>query len=73
MNRNDLDIDQARAEQEHVEAAAIERLAADNVIALSAYRKHRERDYGVGYGQSSGYAFDKRYSSDWGQLRFRCR
>jgi hypothetical protein len=30
------------------------------------------RDFGMGYGNSSGYGLDKRYTSDWGQLRFRC-
>ena len=32
----------------------------------------RERDFGIGYGNSSGYGFDKRYTTDWGQIRFRC-
>jgi len=32
---------------------------------------HRERDFGVGYGNSSGYASDRRYAEDWGQDRFR--
>ena len=36
-------------------------------------REYRERDFGIGYGRSSGYASDKRYASDWtGALRFRC-
>ncbi len=35
--------------------------------------RYRERDFGVGYGTSSGYALDKRYTSDWGQARFLCR
>ena len=34
-------------------------------------RNHRERDFGVGYGNSSGYASDRRYAEDWGQERFR--
>jgi hypothetical protein len=34
---------------------------------------YRERDIGVGYGNSSGYASDRRYARDWaGQPRFRC-
>ena len=33
---------------------------------------HRERDFGVGYGNSSGYASDRRYASDWVQPLFRC-
>jgi hypothetical protein len=35
-------------------------------------RIHRERDFGVGYGSSSGYASAKRYTNDWGLTRFRC-
>ncbi len=31
----------------------------------------RTRDFGVGYGNSSGYASERRYTSDWGQIRFR--
>ena len=47
---------------------------ANNVIvfAAKARRNYRERSFGIGYGNSSGYAADKRYTSDWGQLRFRC-
>lgn len=34
---------------------------------------YRERDVGVGYGNSSGYAASRRYARDWaGQPRFRC-
>ena len=34
---------------------------------------YRQRDVGVGYGNSSGYASDRRYARDWsGQPRFRC-
>ena len=40
-----------------------------NVVAL---QPRRERDFGVGYGRSSGYASDKRYTNDWGLTRFRC-
>ena len=32
----------------------------------------RERDFGVGYGRSSGYAMERRYTRDWGATRFRC-
>jgi hypothetical protein len=35
-------------------------------------RERRERDFGIGYGRSSGYASAKRYASDWGLTRFRC-
>jgi hypothetical protein len=32
---------------------------------------YRARDFGVGYGNSSGYASDKRYAPLWGQPRFK--
>lgn len=41
-------------------------------IAQSARRERRERDFGVGYGTSSGYAATRRYVRDWGLARFRC-
>ena len=33
---------------------------------------HRERDFGVGYGNSSGYATTRRYTSNRDQPLFRC-
>jgi hypothetical protein len=33
---------------------------------------HRDRDFGVGYGNSSGYATDRRYVAEWSPQRFRC-
>lgn len=36
-------------------------------------RQYRERDFGIGYGRSSGYAAQRQYVSGWnGQPRFRC-
>jgi hypothetical protein len=36
-------------------------------------REYAERDFGVGYGRSSGYATARRYAHAWnGQPRFRC-
>lgn len=32
---------------------------------------HRERDFGVGYGNSSGYASHRRYSSAWATAHFK--
>ena len=29
------------------------------------------REFGTGYGSSSGYASEKRYVRDWGNARFR--
>jgi len=34
--------------------------------------RYRVRDFGVGYGNSSGYATARRYASNWGAPRFRC-
>lgn len=41
-------------------------------IASKTRRSYGARSFGVGYGKSSGYAMDKRYTTDWGQIRFRC-
>ena len=36
-------------------------------------REYPERDFGIGYGRSSGYATTRRYVHAWnGQPRFRC-
>ena len=43
-----------------------------NVVAMPTRHVHRERDFGIGYGNSSGYASQRRYVSDWAQPRFRC-
>jgi len=40
--------------------------------AAAPRREHRERDFGVGYGSSSGYASNRRYASNWSEPRFRC-
>ena len=40
--------------------------------ATPTHSRYRERDVGIGYGSSSGYALSKRYTSDWGSPRFRC-
>lgn len=41
-------------------------------VASIARREPRERDFGIGYGNSSGYASHRRYASNWGETRFRC-
>ena len=38
---------------------------------LSARPGPRERDFGVGYGKSSGYASNRRYTTEWAGPRFR--
>lgn len=47
---------------------------SNNVVSIAgkARRSYAARNFGVGYGNSSGYAMDKRYTTDWGQIRFRC-
>lgn len=44
-----------------------------NAAAPNPTRRYGERTTGTGYGRSSGYAASRRYTSDWGQVRFRCR
>jgi|GEM_PF-714699 len=34
--------------------------------------QHRERDFGIGYGNSSGYGCEEHYTHPWGPERFRC-
>ena len=35
--------------------------------------RYPERDFGIGYGRSSGYAAARRYAARWnGQPHFRC-
>ncbi|MBX3711223.1 MAG: hypothetical protein KF800_04630 [Lysobacter sp.] len=45
----------------------------DTVVPPVSTRRYSERTTGTGYGRSSGYASARRYTSDWGQVRFRCR
>ena len=39
--------------------------------APTVRHQHRQRDFGVGYGNSSGYASNRSYASNWVQPRFR--
>lgn len=34
--------------------------------------QHRQRDFGIGYGSSSGYASERHYASQFNQRLFRC-
>ena len=34
--------------------------------------RYRERDFGIGYGNSSGYGCEEHYVRPWGADRFRC-
>lgn len=42
------------------------------VIPMPTRHTHRERDFGVGYGNSSGYAAARQYASNWAPPRFKC-
>jgi hypothetical protein len=46
--------------------------AAPAVQTAQVRHIHRDRDFGVGYGNSSGYASNRRYTSEWAQPLFRC-
>lgn len=46
--------------------------AATTVVAGSSRRTYRNREAGIGYGRSSGYGLERRYTSDWAAPRFRC-
>ncbi|MBF6023148.1 hypothetical protein [Lysobacter niastensis] len=48
------------------------RAVAAAVAASPVRHVHRERDFGVGYGNSSGYASQRRYTDQWAPARFRC-
>jgi hypothetical protein len=56
-------------------AHSVERRKISRPTATTAApaRIHRERDFGVGYGNSSGYASNRRYADNRGQTFFRCR
>lgn len=41
------------------------------VVAATRRAPHRERDFGVGYGSSSGYASPRRYVTPQAQRLFR--
>jgi hypothetical protein len=44
---------------------------AKTVNVVTPRPARRERDFGIGYGHSSGYGSAKRYTNDWGLTRFR--
>lgn len=54
--------------------AAVAVAARDNVVpvVLLARQPRRERDFGVGYGKSSGYAGPRPYVTNNGPRLFRC-
>lgn len=67
--------DRRNAERRLVERrmSADRRVAAPlNLATVTPIRHlHRDRDFGVGYGNSSGYASHARYAPTWNQPHFR--
>jgi len=63
------------ASHTHVQIAPRPPVAAPagDGVSFQAPARYRDRDFGVGYGNSSGYASERRYTRDWGQTRFRFR
>ena len=45
--------------------------AANEAVAV-ARERYRERDFGIGYGRSSGYATPRRYAASDARALFRC-
>lgn len=43
-----------------------------NVLVMPLRRERSDRDFGAGYGRSSGYAAAPRYVNATGLSRFRC-
>lgn len=61
------------AARSHLPNAAISHQVSQPLAPSEHRHSHRERDFGIGYGNSSGYGRDKRYVRDWGQGLFRFR
>lgn len=56
-------------------ASVIDAIAAlGNAAASEPVRHvHEERDFGIGYGNSSGYGTTRHYVTDWSPRLFSCR
>ncbi len=52
-------------------AGTARQAASASPIQIAIRHTHRERDFGVGYGNSSGYAASRRYASNWAPSRFK--
>ena len=62
---------QARASQQP-QPAAVAAAAPGAVPQAPVRHVHRQRDFGVGYGNSSGYGRDRHYTSNVFAPLFRC-
>lgn len=59
--------------QTHVPTTTVPRQTAPVAVRPASYREAaRTRDFGIGYGRSSGYASGRSYANNWGNERFRC-
>ena len=68
------DFRQRQAERLGLDPAKVGRadwLGSRREELVDRMHQRRERDFGVGYGSSSGYASDRRYTRAWGNERFR--
>ncbi len=54
----------------NVQTAPAARPSTPAVVPFTARSVRRERDFGVGYGKSSGYATDRRYVNTAAQPRY---
>lgn len=63
---------ESRPSNNPVTTAAVAVAAPGAAQAASSRHLHRERDFGVGYGNSSGYGRDHRYTSNGFAPLFRC-
>ena len=48
------------------------RTGAASRVSAPSRPGHRERDFGIGYGNSSGYGQDRRYVDGGAKPMFRC-
>ncbi len=71
MNTRFAEVTASAARNNHLASVAVAALGA--APASSTLRHvHRERDFGVGYGNSSGYGRERRYTSNGFAPLFRC-
>lgn len=58
----------------HTPSSSPARAAAQRPVAPQARKVRRERDFGIGYGSSSGYgSVERPYAASGAQSYFRCR
>lgn len=70
MNTRYTDVRTTPSNTTHSAPVAVAAIGAAQAAPLRHLR--RERDFGVGYGNSSGYGFERRYTSNGFAPLFRC-